>query len=52
MSRIIGICYYQNIIHMQWVTKPADTHPHPDGVWGTLLLCPIENHSVLETVLS
>lgn len=40
------------VTNMQWVTKPADTHPHPDGVWGTLLLCPTETRSTLETVLS
>ena len=25
-----------------WVQQPTEPHPHPEGVWGTLLLCPIE----------
>lgn len=39
------------VTNMQWVTQPSKTHPHPDGVWGTLLLCPSGTRSTFETVL-
>lgn len=26
----------------KWVADPASTHPNPEGVWGTMLLCPRE----------
>jgi FkbM family methyltransferase len=29
----------------QWVTALDQVHPHPQGVWGTLLLCPSERRT-------
>lgn len=34
-----------------WVKEPHEIHPHRDGVWGTLLLCPPELLSRLEEAL-
>jgi len=30
------------LTNRRWVGSRATTHPDPDGVWGTLLLCPAE----------
>jgi len=34
-----------------WAKNLKNTHPDPDGVWGTLLLCPSEKAEQLKTVL-
>lgn len=36
----------------QWVTAPDQVHPHPEGVWGTLLLCPSERRTDLAAALA
>jgi FkbM family methyltransferase len=35
-----------------WVSNPENTHPDPNGVWGTLILAPAEHYSVLSELLS
>jgi FkbM family methyltransferase len=35
----------------RWVSAPDQTHPDPNGVWGTLLLWPAEKLNVAERVL-
>ena len=35
----------------RWVSALDQTHPNPDGVWGTLLLWPAEKRSQAEKVL-
>lgn len=30
----------------QWVQQKDKTYPHPDGVWGTMLLCPTNSEMV------
>lgn len=32
----------------KWISKPAATHPDPEGVWGTMLLVPKEKRDVLQ----
>lgn len=34
-----------------WVTRPDRTHPDPDGIWGTLFLCPTDRLDALRGVL-
>jgi FkbM family methyltransferase len=29
----------------KWITKPKETHPDPEGVWGTVLLVPKERRA-------
>ena len=36
----------------QWVTAPDEVHPHPQGVWGTMLLCPSELRTGLVAALA
>jgi len=33
-----------------WVTDLTKTHPHPDGLWGNLLLFPTEQSAVFHTI--
>jgi FkbM family methyltransferase len=35
------------VTNNRWVTAPQEIHPHPDGVWGTLLLYPREKHAAV-----
>lgn len=35
-----------------WVSMRAETHPHPQGVWGTLLLCPTERRGAVVKVIA
>jgi FkbM family methyltransferase len=34
----------------RWVTNLDETHPHPDGVWGNLLLFPAEQSAIFRTL--
>jgi FkbM family methyltransferase len=43
-------CAYR-FTNRRLVTKPRDTHPDPDGVWGTLLLYPHEQRRRVEALL-
>ena len=36
----------------RWVLQRAETHPHPQGVWGTLLVCPIERRDAVAEVIA
>jgi FkbM family methyltransferase len=36
----------------RWVAAPTEVHPHPEGVWGNLLLCPRERQSTLSNLFS
>ena len=33
------------ITNQRWVADPTTTYPNPDGVWGTLFLCPVERYA-------
>jgi FkbM family methyltransferase len=35
----------------RWVSAPNQTHPDPNGIWGTLLLWPTEKQSMAERVV-
>jgi FkbM family methyltransferase len=35
----------------RWVLNPENTHPHPQGVWGTLVLTPAEHYAVVSELL-
>jgi FkbM family methyltransferase len=35
----------------RWVLNPENTHPDPEGVWGTLVLVPAEYYSVVSDLL-
>lgn len=35
----------------RWVNAPGETYPHPEGVWGSLLLCPGEHHARVAALL-
>jgi FkbM family methyltransferase len=35
----------------KWIKKPGAIHPDPEGVWGTVLLCPEEKRSLIQTEL-
>jgi FkbM family methyltransferase len=44
-------CY--RVTNNQWVTQPQEVHPHPDGVWGTMLLCPSDmKNNILQIITS
>lgn len=36
----------------QWVVERAAIHPQPQGVWGTLLLCPTERQRAVANVVN
>lgn len=35
----------------RWITRPDQVHPHPEGIWGTVFLCPTEKCSALASLL-
>lgn len=39
------------ITNQKWVTVPTAVHPNPDGVWGTLFLCPAERYASVAAIL-
>ncbi len=34
-----------------WVKRPDHIYPHPDGIWGTVFLCPLEKRGALVPIL-
>jgi FkbM family methyltransferase len=36
----------------KWVKNPGNTHPDKEGVWGTLLLTPVERHASIVAAMA
>jgi FkbM family methyltransferase len=53
ISAVVTGCDYRayRVNTGSWVVRPDETHPHPDGIWGTLFLCPAEAHEAMRTAL-
>lgn len=45
-----GYCAYR-LNNGKWVEKTAEVHPHPEGIWGSLLLIPEEEFPLVKKVL-
>jgi FkbM family methyltransferase len=39
------------ISNHRWVADKTKTHPDPDGVWGSILLCPVALRTQINTIL-